>query len=276
MKVQITIFFLIYSLTAICQDSLKTQLFPSLSPDNGMFGFVNSTKEFVIEPRYSTVTEFDNDGQSVVSLYTDSMEIFAVIDLKGNYIVSFDEGYELISLTTEFEDWILVIKNEKWGYINEKNEVLIPLIYQDLGDFYGGLAYAKKDNKFGFIDTNNTTIIDFKYKWALNFGSVQTDSLRYAPVEKGKKRGYINNKGELAIKCKYDFGYEFSNGVVPVKKGGKWGCINTERKVIVPFEYDLIQPIGDDNTIIARKEESFGINYCFNLQGEFLGTRPRE
>lgn len=276
MKAAITIFLVIFSLTAICQDSLKTQLFPLLSSDNGRFGYVNSENEFVIEPRYSTVTYFDDEGQAVVSLYTDSIEVFAVIDLKGNYIISFDKGYELISLTSEFDGWILVIKNGKWGYINEKNEVLIPLIYQDLGDFYGGLAYAKKDNKFGFIDTNNNTVIDFKYKWALNFGSIQADGFRYAPVKKGNKRGYINNKGELVIKCKYDSGYQFKNGVVPVKKGMKWGCINTEGEVIVPFEYDLIKPIGDDNLIIARKEESLGVNYCFNLQGEFLGTQPRE
>jgi hypothetical protein len=273
MRFPLILFFLLCAFSSFSQDSLKRYQYPEPSNESGMVGYVNSDNEYVIEPQYKSGTTFENESLAVVSLDIENVERFAVIDSVGKYIISFDEGYELISLENELDGWILVIKNGKWGYIDKNSKVLIPLQYDDLGDFYVGLAYAKRGNKYGFIDVNNNTKIDFKYKWALNYGSIQPDGFCYAPVEKGSKRGYINNKGELVIKCIYDSGYQFENGLVPAKRMGKWGVINTKGEIIIPFEYDLIQPYGDENIIVARKEDHLTIDYCFNWQGELVEKR---
>ena len=60
--------------------------------------------------------------------------------------------------------------------------------FDDVGNFYEGFAWVKKDGKYG----------------------------------------YINTKGEQVIECKFDCAWNFSEGFALVKKYGKWGYINTK------------------------------------------------
>lgn len=54
---------------------------------------------------------------------------------------------------------------------------------------------------------------------------------------KNDKYGYIDKKGKLVIKAKYDLASEFSEGLARVGKNGKYGFINEKGDVIVPLMY---------------------------------------
>lgn len=97
--------------------------------------------------------------------------------------------------------------------MNEEKEILIPLEYEQLGGFFGQLAFAEKDNKYGYIDSVNRILIGFQFDKASNFGNLQPDGFRYAMVEKDHKTGYINNNGELVISFLYEEAYSFHNGL---------------------------------------------------------------
>lgn len=268
MKLLLYIFLLTISFDSYAQEPEKNELFTFRSRENGKIGYMNKNNKIVIKPQYATGTYFENNDYAAVSIKNGKTYKFAVIDLKGNYIIPFEEGYELISLNTEIENWILVVKNGKWGYINYKKEILIPLDYDNLGHFYGNLAFAQKNGKYGFIDSNNNTIIDFQFDWTINFGRIQPDGLRYVKVQKESKIGYINNKGELIAPYLYDSAKPFFKGVAVVKKGKKYGCINTKGKVIVPFNFEFIT--NYKKFIIAQKEFSSENEYYYNRQGEFI------
>lgn len=45
-----------------------------------------------------------------------------------------------------------VAKNDKWGFINKNNEIVIPLIYDDVDGFSEGLAKVEKDGKTFIIN----------------------------------------------------------------------------------------------------------------------------
>jgi hypothetical protein len=276
--VSLRFLFLIYcclfSFESFAQDSLKDTLYPYRSKENGKIGYVNQKQEVIIPGQYASGTYFDEKPYAVVTLKNDSTELFAVIDTKGHYLISFDSGYELISLENNFKDWILVVKNGKWGYISTSKEMIIPMIYDHLGDFYGGLAHAKKDGKYGFIDSNNVVIIDFQFQWTMPFGSLQPDSFRYAEVEKDGKHGFINNQGKLVVPYIYDFAYPFHDGVAIVKKGDKYGCINTQGQLIVPFNYAIIQ--DEDDRLIARKSLMSDKEFYFDRSGKMMGTGKRK
>lgn len=53
--------------------------------------------------------------------------------------------------------------------MNEEKEILIPLEYEQLGGFFGQLAFAEKDNKYGYIDSVNRILIGFQFDKASNF-----------------------------------------------------------------------------------------------------------
>ena len=69
----------------------------------------------------------------------------------------------------------------KWGYIDRRGKLIVPLQWDDVWDFSGGLAAVKLNGK----------------------------------------RGYINGIGEVAIPLEWDSTSPFKNGEAIVKKAGR-------------------------------------------------------
>lgn len=93
--------------------------------------------------------------------------------------------------------------------------------YEAIEKFSDGLAAAKKDGKWGFVDYSNNAVIDFQYDGAHSF----SDGL--APVQKDGKWGFIDHGNNTVVDFQYDLAYEFSEGKAVV------GYYET-----VPDEYD--------------------------------------
>jgi len=75
-----------------------------------------------------------------------------------------------------------------------------------------GLHIVVKDEKYGFADTDENIIIPCKWSYALNF----SEGLASVTNEKGLS-GYINYHGELVIPCKYKEAWPFKNGIANVR-----------------------------------------------------------
>jgi hypothetical protein len=91
-------------------------------------------------------------------------------------------------------------KTGKWGYINQKGEVVIPFIYEKTVPFwenFRNLGIVKKNGKWGAIDTKGNQIIEHLYDE-----------------------------------------FEFTGGLqaIRVKLNGKWGKINPSGEIVMPFE----------------------------------------
>lgn len=59
--------------------------------------------------------------------------------------------------------------NNKWGFISDKAELLIPFIYDEAHNFNEGLAAVRTNNKWGFIDTDGKMVIAPSYDEAYDF-----------------------------------------------------------------------------------------------------------
>ena len=107
---------------------------------------------------------------------------------------------------------IAVQKGEKQGFININGELVVPCIYDAVGDFYDGLAWVGINQK--------------PDSWDLKFG-------------------FIDKTGKEIIPCIYDHPGDFSEGFVRVGKDFKYGFIDKEGKEITPFVYNIA--FGFDN-----------------------------
>lgn len=58
-------------------------------------------------------------------------------------------------------------------------------------------------------------------------------------VKKAGLWGFIDEKGNEIIPCKYQSYCCFSQGLAAVKENKKWGFINKKGEAIIPFEYDI-------------------------------------
>ena len=61
-------------------------------------------------------------------------------------------------------------KNGKYGFINPKNEIVIPIEYDMIGDFgfKFGICIVEKDGRCGFIDKDNNFVIPLMYGTSSN------------------------------------------------------------------------------------------------------------
>ena len=98
--------------------------------------------------------------------------------------------------------------------------------YKRVGCLNEGLAVVSKDMKYGAVDEKGTVIVPLEYDFIADF----KENLAHA--KKGKKKGYINKTGEVVIPFEYDIAQDFENGKAKVHKMDQWFYIDTQGKVV--------------------------------------------
>lgn len=111
-------------------------------------------------------------------------------------------------------------KNGLYGYVNPKNEWIIPAQYQEASLFHEGIATVKKENEYFFIDKSGKKISPEAYVEATPF----VEGL--AIIKKKNKYGFINPEMKIVIPCEYENAIAFKQGYAMVKKEGIWYAIN--------------------------------------------------
>ncbi|WP_432402636.1 WG repeat-containing protein [Wukongibacter sp. M2B1] len=158
-----------------------------------------------------------------------------------------------------FFDGIMAVQKEmgygiKYGYINEKGEIIVPIIYDDTRDwmnirgegssgFSEGLAPVRRGEKWGYVNLRGEEVIDFVYDDAYEFEE------NGAIIRIKDKYGCINKKGELIVPAKYDELCNF-NKVIIARLEDKWGFIKKDCKWIVEPNIDDVYPISYDKEYI--------------------------
>jgi len=82
-----------------------------------------------------------------------------------------DIVYENIILVSGDENKYLVKMNNKWGLINEKGDIIIPIIYNDLIHMEYDEYYVGQSGKWGVINENNEIIIPIEYTNLMQIGA---------------------------------------------------------------------------------------------------------
>lgn len=157
-------------------------------------------------------------------------------------------------------------KDDAFGYINEKGEVVIPADYATYSNYFqfsqfqNGHAKVMLQGKFGMIDSVGERILPAIFTNIGAFGEL-------IPVTKGKGWGYSDAEAKLQIQYKYDYAYPFEQNISIVNEGGLLGVINSKGEEVLATVYPDIQRLGD--TLLRISED--GINFgLFNTQGKQL------
>ena len=92
-----------------------------------------------------------------------------------------------------------------------------------------GLARVKINERYGFVDMNNELIIQPVHEYVSNF----YDGLASVKVN-GKER-FLNTYGNFISNKEYEETRIFWEGRSEVKINGKWGLIDKDENILVPF-----------------------------------------
>lgn len=240
---------------------------------DGLYGFIDNTGEFVIEPQYETAGYFVN-GTAIVK----KDGFFGVIDKNNKEIIPFI--YE-DAQTTYIDDLITVKKHGRYGCINLKNETVVdfistdiiygysygtdhklaiitgddrkrgfidlatnfsvPTIYTDVNPSYAEQSIVELSiggYKHGFVNLDTQTIVEpfsSSYIWFSNID----DYNNLATFSVNNKYGIINSQGEIIIEPIYNYLSSFDdNGLASVDINNKFGCINTKGELVIDSVYD--------------------------------------
>jgi hypothetical protein len=155
------------------------------------------------------------------------------------------------------------------------NWVVPPGRLSILDDLKSGLAPAEIKGKYGYINSKGEWAIKPKFSFALPF----EEELAAVQVGKGSqsKAGYVNAKGEWIITAKFDEARRFCSGLAPVRINDKWGYIDKNGDWI-------IKPIYEDGSIFDagiasvffRDEEKKLRHAYINIRGEILYSSKGE
>ena len=132
-----------------------------------------------------------------------------------------------------FQDGLLkVMRDDKYGFLNTKGELVIPCKYDYANAFSEGRAIVRQNGLYGFIDTQGTEICPPQYDGMDDF----RDGM--SRVKKDEKYGYIDLNGNLVLPFIYLEAYSFSEGIAFVYDENEKTdmFINTKGEKVFPLK----------------------------------------
>ncbi len=154
---------------------------------------------------------------------------------------------------------------KKWGVIDETGELVVPMKYDSIRNFYGKdtqsiiLVSGSIVGRVAFVDivkedteTSNAgdNMMNEEYMRRID----NKDDLGYIKVAKDIRYGVVRSSGEMVVPFgEYNWIDGFDHGlarVIGYDAAGrkKWGVIDETGELVVPMEYDSIRNFYGKNT----------------------------
>lgn len=249
------------------------------------WGFCTPDKKIVIECLFDYVNFFEG---KYAEGFINKEKIF--VDRAGGYIKKESKNLESFKFENEYDEvdtrflngvrkyknyeisngLVAVKKNNKFGFVNLKNETIIPFDYDwdsysfnFFPIFKDGIVFLKKENKWGALDTNGEIVIPFLYEsygfhdfidFTIEEGFIEN----FINVKFNDKWGIIDRNGKMIIPFEYDMCYHFFENLAVVKSNNKYGVIDKNNRLIVPLIYDEISNFKGGLTKI-KTNKKYGI-----------------
>lgn len=256
--------------------------------NNTDFGLVNASGEFIVKPRFSAVSTFNEYGVAVVSRKNRS----ALILPDGSFRTEFD----FLKIDTFHCGW--AIANTVSGKVllhHSGRTRPIKENYQSIEPFINGVARVTFGDLYGYLDTNGREIIPCTLTKARPFsegkafiqqrglgtqcintrgevlfsmrGWVQYDYQENMAIVRKEGRSYfMDTLGTLLFDQSFKAARPFSQGSGRVKVGKKWAVINVHGQMLNSPKFVKIKTFNTQNTVVKRSG-SYGL---FDSEGSVV------
>lgn len=120
--------------------------------------------------------------------------------------------------------------------------------FEVLAGFYGGLSYARKQDKSGFLDGDG--------EWAFELpadtkaGAFHDGYVSFTPD--GENWGFLDTTGAVTVEPSFELAGQYWNGLAVVKRDGKYGFVDTEGTVQGSLEWDDALPCHEKRCPVQR------------------------
>jgi hypothetical protein len=237
MKQLIIIFF--FSLSVSYGQSTK-QLVPFYK--NGKWGFADTSMNIVVLPTYDYVTSFIN-GYAIIR----TTGLFGLIDSSSKIVIPtlYKTGFDL------YENYTWIKKDLDWIIIDKKGTEIIPeyKYYSRPFTFNEGLSRVVRNEKYGFVDESGNEIISCIYD-----SSYYKFEEGFVAVKLGNNWGFINKQGKVVVDFKYNYAYNFQEGRALVADWSKgYGFVDITGKEVIPLQFRRANPFFEGLALVEIK-----------------------
>ena len=150
-------------------------------------------------------------------------------------------------------------RGKLWGFMDDKGKTVIPAQFDEVGDFFTGLARVRKAGLWGYIDEKGSLKLPYRFDSALDF----VEGL--APVRLGRGWGVINPAGNWVVQPNLGAIAEFSNGLARFEDWDQLECdfdgkgmVRYTKASATDMAFILHDGSGDDLGLIPCKGGKFG------------------
>jgi len=157
------------------------------------WGFIDTEGHLVIRPQYAGAYYF-REGVATV----DSELGTQIVDKSGATV---SDAFETVDFVAEGR--VPVLRNRKWGFLNLQGKIVIPIVYESMWPFSGGVAAVQRGNKWGYIDRDGKEVIPFQFDEAGPFAN------GLAPTKVGDESGFIDRAGKFVFHLKFNYSSGF-------------------------------------------------------------------
>lgn len=259
---------------------------------NGKYGIVDSIGNYSVELKYDTIYyHFKESPISLVELnrciglVNSQNKVVTDCDYNCEYLIINERGNRIPKIEAPQNGYIRfekfqadADKSKLYGLVEcETGKEVIPFEYDGMGDYSEGLIWAEKDGKYGYLDTQNRVVIQFKYMQAYNFSeglAAVGESAGYFNSVLGMmpnfKIGFIDKSGNEVIPFQFKPQFlttpEFRDGLSPmgVSSNGYWGLnigyINKKGEFVIKPIYDEAKPFENGLGKVGRNNKEGYVN----------------
>jgi hypothetical protein len=163
------------------------------------------------------------------------------------------------------EDYDLLKKNIKIGFINREGKELISPEFDFCSNFYGSYANVVKDSVWGIIDGQGHAT------YFPGYDKVYFFYPEAGIAKKAKKMGLIGRDGTLVSELIYDQILVSYDPYYKVKLNGAWRVINERAESVLPSSIELEGTIVyNSTTSFVKKIEGKRKKGMINMKGEVV------
>lgn len=203
-----------------------------------------------------------------------------------------DAYAEIEEITLKYDDvkyYPYQAKNKKWGYVDENMNVVIEAKFDYATAFSEGIGLVKEDDRYRYISKDGNYMLDNSYYYATPFcggaAIVEEDDTEIlidydgkklceidediyvhefvdgiAVFEKNDKYGYIDIRGNILVKAKYEYCESFMNGVAIVKDSDNYYLIGRNGKKVIDSGFEYISSYDNKYFLCSNERNSYLID----------------
>ncbi|MGS4346498.1 WG repeat-containing protein [Myroides odoratus] len=160
-----------------------------------------------------------------------------LMDKTGKLIVP--TAYEDIKIKSNLS--VIITKSEEGMRLLDLEGKPLSLFY-DWMDFSGTYIVVRKKDKYGYVNPRGKITLPICYDKAMDFRSYDIHTQDYAITTLGDKKGFIHKSGSVVVPPIYDeIELDFRTPYIRIRLDGKYGVIDRAGTILVSPDYEEME-----------------------------------